>query len=214
MTLFNCQLKSKLGEYVTPDGAPFPPEADLTQYDATGRAMGALRASLRRMAEAWVLRSAIVEELQAGNPVIALGDFNDGEHSVSSEIVAGEVPFRNYQWMLRHDAQDRGDRYSAEQSAQITEDIEALRMHSAERLFVRKSSPDMVYTAAFGGNFQSINQIFMSRHFLAGATGSIGQMEYFSVFNDHLTDGSHPEAPYNRLASDHGQIMAHLRFHD
>ncbi|MEM8537047.1 MAG: alpha-1,4 polygalactosaminidase, partial [Pseudomonadota bacterium] len=35
-------------------------------------------------------------------------------------------------------------------------------------------------------------------------------MEYFSVLNDHLTDGSHPEAPYNKLASDHGQIMAHM----
>ena len=35
-------------------------------------------------------------------------------------------------------------------------------------------------------------------------------MTYFSTFNDHLTDGSHPEAPYNKLASDHGQIMAHL----
>jgi hypothetical protein len=35
-------------------------------------------------------------------------------------------------------------------------------------------------------------------------------MEYFSVLNDHLTDGSHAEAPYNKLASDHGQIMAHM----
>ncbi|MEO0783052.1 MAG: alpha-1,4 polygalactosaminidase, partial [Pseudomonadota bacterium] len=38
----------------------------------------------------------------------------------------------------------------------------------------------------------------------------LGEMRYFSVFNDHLTDGSHPEAPYNKLASDHGQIMAHM----
>ncbi|MEO0371065.1 MAG: alpha-1,4 polygalactosaminidase, partial [Pseudomonadota bacterium] len=38
----------------------------------------------------------------------------------------------------------------------------------------------------------------------------MGEMQYFSVFNDHLTDGSHPEAPYNKLASDHGQIMAHM----
>ena len=43
---------------------------------------------------------------------------------------------------------------------------------------------------------------------------SIGEMEYFSVLNDHLTDGSHPEAPYNKLASDHGQIIAHMRLKD
>ena len=42
----------------------------------------------------------------------------------------------------------------------------------------------------------------------------LGDLEYFSVFNDHLTDGSHPEAPYNKLASDHGQIMAHIKLID
>jgi hypothetical protein len=68
----------------------------------------------------------------------------------------------------------------------------------------------MFYTSAFGGVFESIDQILMSRHFLPEFAGRIGEMEYFSVFNDHLTDGSHPEAPYNKLASDHGQIMAHM----
>jgi hypothetical protein len=34
------------------------------------------------------------------------------------------------------------------------------------------------------------------------------------VLNDHLTDGSHPDAPYNKLASDHGQIMAHILLND
>ena len=36
-------------------------------------------------------------------------------------------------------------------------------------------------------------------------------MEYYSELNDHLTDGSHSEAPYNKHASDHGQVMAHMR---
>lgn len=211
VTLFNCHLKSKLGEYLTPPGAEIAPEEDLTRYDPVGRAMGALRAALRRMAEAWVLRRAIVAELRHGRPVIALGDFNDGEHTVSSEIVAGEVPFRNYAWMLRHDARDAGDRYSHEEAEAITEAVEAHRLHSAEKLFVRKSLRDMVYTAAFAGVYESIDQIYLSRHFLPEWGGSIGEMEYFSVLNDHLTDGSHAEAPYNKLASDHGQIMAHLR---
>ena len=86
--------------------------------------------------------------------------------------------------------------------------------HSAERQFIRRSTRDMIFTSAFGGAFESIDQIFMSRHFLGDAPSSIGEMEYFSAFNDHLTDGSHPEAPYNKLASDHGQIMAHLRLND
>ncbi len=214
ITVFNCHLKSKLGEYITPEGAAYAPEADLTHYDPIGRAMGSLRAAIRRMAEAWVLRARIVDELNAGHPVMVMGDFNDGEHAVSSEIIAGEVPFKNYQWMLRHDAQNAGDRYSEEEHRLITEDVEAVRLHSAEKMFVRKSARDMVYTSAFGGVFESIDQIYMSRHFHPEDPQRIGEMTYFSALNDHLTDGSHPEAPYNKLASDHGQIVAHMRLLD
>jgi hypothetical protein len=210
ITVFNCHLKSKLGEFIRPEEGGHAPEVDLTDYDPVGRALGSARAAMRRMAEAWVLRGAIVQELQAGNPVMVLGDFNDAENAVSSEIISGEHPFKNYQWMLRHDAEHRGDRYSAEEAAQITEDIEAVRLHPAEKLFVRKSLRDMVFTATFGGVYESIDQIYMSRHFLPETEGNIGEMEYFSVLNDHLTDGSHAEEPYNKLASDHGQIMAHM----
>ena len=211
ITVFTCHLKSKLGEFVRPDGAEHAPEVDLTDYDPVGRALGGLRAALRRMAEAWVLRHAIVAEIEAGHPVLVTGDFNDGAHAVSSEIISGEHPFKNYAWMLRHDAQTPRDRYSEAEDAQIREAIEAVRLHSAEAQFVRKSSRDMIYTAAFGGVYESIDQIYMSRHFIPGSPDCIGHMEYFSVLNDHLTDGSHPEAPYNKLASDHGQIIAHMR---
>lgn len=210
ITVFNCHLKSKLGEHVTPAGADFSLASDLTNYDPVARALGSLRAALRRMAEAWVLRREIIAELDAGNPVMVLGDFNDGEHAVSSEIISGETPFKNYAWMLRHDAKTSRDRYSDAQNEQITEDINRVRLHSAEKMFVRKSARDMVYTSAFGGTFESIDQIYMSRHFHPDYANKIGEMEYFSVLNDHLTDGSHPEAPYNKLASDHGQIIAHM----
>jgi len=211
VTVFNCHLKSKLGELITPAGADFAPEADLTNYDAVGRALGAMRAALRRMAEAWVLRRAIVAELELGRPVMVTGDFNDGEHAVSSEIISGEAPLKNYAWMLRHDAETPRDRYSNEEDAQIRADMLKLQLTSAEKLFVRKSLRDMVYTTAFGGVHESIDQIYLSRHFHPDNADALGEMEYFSVFNDHLTDGSHPEAPYNKLASDHGQIMAHMR---
>jgi endonuclease/exonuclease/phosphatase family metal-dependent hydrolase len=210
ITVFNCHLKSKLGELPKPKGADFPPAADLVNYDPATRAMGSLRSALRRMAEAWVLRRAVLEELEAGNPVMVLGDFNDSEHAVSSEIISGEAPFKNYAWMRRHDAKTKRDRYSDAENEIIQEAMNKVRLHSAERLFVKKSLRDMVYTSAFGGVFESIDQILMSRHFLPEFAGQIGEMEYFSVLNDHLTDGSHPEAPYNKLASDHGQIMAHM----
>lgn len=207
VTILNCHLKSKLGEFEGEEG-------DITNYNAAGRALGSLRSGLRRMAEAWVLRREILKELEAGNPVMVMGDFNDSEHAVSSEIIMGEIPFKNYSWMRRNNAKHRGDRYTKEENIQITEDIEAVRLHSAEKLFVKKSLRDMVFTSAFGGVFESIDQILMSRHFLPEYEGSIGEMQYFSVLNDHLTDGSHPEAPHNKLASDHGQIIAHMSLKD
>lgn len=214
ITVFNCHLKSKLGELDRPEGAAFPPAADLTNYDPAARAMGSLRSGLRRMAEAWVLRQAILADLQAGNPVIVLGDFNDSEHAVSTEIITGETPFKNYAWIRRHDAKHKGDRYKDHENDEIQESISAVQLHAAEKLFVRKSLRDMVYTSAFGGVFESIDQIMLSRHFHPDYTGRIGDMTYFTVLNDHLTDGSHPDAPYNKLASDHGQIMAHITFPD
>ncbi len=212
VTVFNTHLKSKLGEFIRPDGAEFAPESDLANYDAVGRALGSARAALRRMAEAWVLRGEIVAELKAGHPVIVMGDFNDSEHAVSSEIIAGEKAFKNYSWMLRHNAKASNDRYSKEENEHIQEAISSVQLHSAEKLFVKKSLRDMVYTSAFGGVYESIDQIYLSRHFVPEAGGDLAEMEYFSVLNDHLTDGSHAEAPYNKLASDHGQIMVHLAF--
>lgn len=210
ITVFNCHLKSKLGEYTKIPGAPFTPEANVIAYDPLGRAIGSAKAALRRMGEALVLRREILKELDLGNPVMVMGDFNDGEHAVSSEIISGERPFKNYAWMRRHDAEHRSDRYTPEEDIHIREQIERVKLHSAEKLFVRKSLKDMVYTSAFGGVFESIDQIFLSRHFHPDYDMKIGEMTYFSVLNDHLTDGSHPEAPYNKLASDHGQIMAHI----
>lgn len=214
ITLFNIHFKSKLGEYLRPDGADYAPEADLTEYDAYGRALGELRAANRRMAEALVLRGLILDELAAGNPVMAMGDFNDSEFAVSSAIVAGERPFKNYSWMRRHDAKHENDRYSKEENKAITAAVEATRLVSAEKLFIRKSLRDMVFTSAFGGVFESIDQILLSRHFNPDNPSRIGDLEYLSVLNDHLTDGSHPEAPYNKLASDHGQLVAHMSLKD
>ena len=211
LTVFNCHLKSKLGEFDAPEGADFPSEADLTTYDPIGRAVGELRSLVRRTAEAVVLRTLIVDELKAGHPVVVMGDFNDGDHAVSSAIITGEKPFKNYSWIRRHDAQARNDRYSDAENEQITGDIEALQLFSAEKLFVRKSLRDVVYTSAFGGVYESIDQILLSRHFHPENPEALGTMDYFNVLNDHLTDGSHPEAPYNKLASDHGQIMARLK---
>ena len=214
VTVFNCHLKSKLGEYVKPACASFAPEADLVHYLPAQRALGELRALLRRSAEAYVLRKLIADELVKDNPVMVLGDFNDSEYSVSSSMIKGERPFKNYAWMRRHDAEHKSDRYTEQEDLIIRAQIEQYQLQSAEMQFIKKSQRDMVFTSAFGGVYESIDQILMSQHFIEGSANNIGVMDCFSMFNDHIADGAHAEAPYNKLASDHGQIMAHMKLFD
>jgi len=78
------------------------------------------------MAEAVVLRELILKDLKQNRPVMAMGDFNDSEHSVTAAIVSGERPFKNYSWMRRHNAKHRDDRYSSAENEKITRAIETL----------------------------------------------------------------------------------------
>lgn len=212
ITLFNCHLKSKLGEYIKAPHEKFSKAADLTHYLPAARAMGQIRAMVRRSAEAQVLRQLIIEAIDAGEVVMVLGDFNDSEYSITSAVLKGEQPFKNYAWMRRHNAKHKSDRYTEQEDATIRAQMIRYQLESAEMQFIKRAQRDMVYTTAFNGVYESIDQILMSQHFLPNINpNAIGQMDYFSVFNDHITDGAHPEAPYNKLASDHGQIMAHMR---
>jgi len=207
--VLNAHLKSKHGEFDrAPDGTR--PAENLLAYDPAARALGSLRAALRRMGEALVLRRLVLAALDQGHPVIVTGDMNDALASVSSEIVAGERPFKNYSWMRRHDATHEDDRYTDAEDDSIQAAVRGVMLESAERLFTRRAQRDMIFTAAFNGVYESIDLILLSRHFQDGHPDQIATLDYLECLNDHLTDGSFPDAPYNKLASDHGQLVAHI----
>lgn len=211
IAVLNTHLKSKLGELGRDENGTRIGE-DLLDYDPMARALGTLRSTLRRMGEALVLRRMVLADLNAGRPVIVLGDMNDSVNSVSSEIISGERPFKNYSWMRRHDARHENDRYSDEENDAIQASVRSTMLESAERLFVQRAQRDMIYTAAFNGVYESIDLILLSSHFQEGHPDQIGRLEYLKCLNDHLTDGSFEEAPYNKLASDHGQLVATINW--
>lgn len=211
VTVFNCHLKSGMGEFIRPRGARFSPEIDLLAYDAAGRADGFLRAALRRMAEACVMRRMVIEELRAGHPVLVLGDFNAPETTTSSLILEGEAPLPDYTWMRRPLADRPDDRYTAAESARIRETIEGLRLHSAEALSRRGRGRDVSYTTNEDGVPESVDRILMSRHFHPDNPDRIADIAHFAAFNDHLAGSGAPGGATGRLISDHGQIVAHLR---
>ncbi len=207
VTVFNCHLKSRLGEYVRPHGARHSPELDLLHYDAAGRAMGFLRAGLRRMAEAWVLRSLVLDELAHGHPVMITGDFNDTEGAVSSEIVRGEAPFVGDAPLRRPDAGKADDFHTAEEAARIDEQISAVHLHSAADLVAPARSRETALTTAFG----NLDRILVSRHFHPDFPDGLGVIEDFLTLNDHILPKPPPDTT---MASDHGQIVAQVRLRD
>lgn len=213
LVVLNGHLKSKHGEFDRTADNDRPAE-NLLAYDPLARAIGSMRAAVRRMGEALVMRRLVLETIEAGHPVIVLGDMNDALNSVSSEILSGERPFKNYAWTRRHDAKHENDRYTNAENDQIQTAIRTGMLESAERIFVRRAQRDMVYTAAFNGVYESIDLILLSGHFQEGHHLQAGQLDYLKCFNDHLTDGSFEEAPYNKLASDHGQLVATLSWLD
>ena len=214
ITVFNCHLKSKLGELDRPKGAPFPPAADLVNYyDPAGRAMGSLRAGLRRMAEAWVLRREILKELEAGNPVMVLGDFNDSDNAVS---------FRDHHWRnaiqeLRMDAPPRRDAQRRPLHRHRKTTSSKKRSTACACIPPRNSlcvNPCAIWCFTSGLWWRV--RIYRPNPDVA----AFSPRQRRSAWSDgvflgpqrpHHTDGSHPEAPYNKLASDHGQIIAHMQ---
>ena len=45
----------------------------------------------------------------------------------------GEAPFKNYAWMLRHDAESYDDRYTPEEHRAITAAVDQLRARNSPR---------------------------------------------------------------------------------
>ena len=121
ITVFNCHLKSKLGEFIRPEGADFAPEADITNYNAHGRALGSLRAGLRRMAEAWVLRGFILDEIaeeRDGKVTIAKINIDDNPNTPGRYGVRG-IPTL----MLFNDGNVQGTKVGAANKSKLIEFI-------------------------------------------------------------------------------------------
>ena len=110
--------------------------------------------------------------------------------------------------LLRSNEKDRQKRNFAQEASHIIQSIKAIRRHAMEKPFLCKPLRELIYPLYLQTYSKALTGIDMPRHVPPDGNGD---MDYVSVLNDHLAGGSHLEAPCNKLASDHGQIMAHLR---
>lgn len=149
-------------------------------------ARATLRSLMIRGAEAAALRSIVVDILKRTHePLILMGDFNDGPHSVTTQMVAAtsEVVY------------DKGTRDTALWNAYEVQGDLALKR-------------DVAYSHIHQGYPEVLDQILVSEEFLARGKFSIGDVRRVDYFNDHLQEGR------DRSRSDHGFVRAVIRLTD
>jgi endonuclease/exonuclease/phosphatase family metal-dependent hydrolase len=184
-TVFVVHLKSK-----RPVLDPQAPDNDPRE-----EALGKARSLIRRAAEAAALRFLLLEEI-VGNaqPAIVLGDLNDGARAVSTDIVMGDSPSRFW---------PRG--------AELRQAYWDRLLYSAFEINARQIGRDVSYSHIFNGHYETLDHILVSQEFYDRNPKRIAEVSNLRIFNDHLFDSQLSNDRPDRVASDHGQLVAEIR---
>jgi predicted extracellular nuclease len=177
--VLTAHLKSKRPKFL--QDAQGQPLED--REDEKTTALATLRSLMMRGAEAAAMRHIVIDVLKRTHePLIVMGDFNDGPHSVTTQIIAatGEVAY------------DKGARDAALWNAYEVQGEMALKR-------------DVAYSHVHQGFPEVLDQIFVSEEFLPRSRFSIGDVRRVDYFNDHLQEGK------DRSRSDHGFVRAVIR---
>ncbi|MEM8922611.1 MAG: endonuclease/exonuclease/phosphatase family protein [Actinomycetota bacterium] len=185
--LFNAHLKSKRPKY--PSGSTASNERNFEFYE---RAEGSFRSLALRAGEALALRREVLRRLAgAHEPVIVAGDLNDEVGAVTTEMIAGEAPWRGWNILTKKRFWD-------------------VEMYSAVRSHLRRTEHSSIYTHIWNGHYGTIDHVLVSQEFYYRNPTRIGDINFVQCFNDHLTDDSIKGAPGLGDGSDHGQVVVRL----
>jgi endonuclease/exonuclease/phosphatase family metal-dependent hydrolase len=177
--MLTAHLKSKRPKFLQ-DAQGNPLE---DREDPKITALATLRSLMMRGAESAAMRHIVVDVLQRTHePLIVMGDFNDGPHSVTTQIIAATSEV----------AYDKGARDAALWNAYEVQGEMALKK-------------DVAYSHIHQGSPEVLDQIFVSEEFLPRSKFSIGDVRRVDYFNDHLQEGR------DRSRSDHGFVRAVMR---
>ena len=196
--VLHARLRSKWGQVLHVLVAHLKSKRPKYLQDADGRtledrddpaitARATLRSLLIRAAEAAALRRVVVDITsrhgpEGGEPLMLLGDMNDGPLSVTSQIIAATQAV----------AWDKAARDVALHHAWDVAAEPGLKRH-------------MAYSHVHQGWPELLDQIWVSEEFVAGSRFALGDVRRVEVFNDHLHESR------ERWRSDHGFVRALLR---
>lgn len=182
-TVFVAHLKSK---------RPIFPE-NVDRQDPIEIVKATARSLIRRAAEANALRILLIDKLKnRQHPVIALGDLNDGNLSVTTRMITGQPPWEK----LKFEAKKK---------------IWDVLLYSVKDIQARQSYGDFYYSHIYNGYYDSLDHILVSEEFVRANRNRIGQVTYVSVLNDHLIDETLSDEDTKKWQSDHGLIIASIR---
>lgn len=174
-----AHLKSKRPKFLQDDQGQLTEDSD----DPAVVARASLRSLVLRGAEALALRRLVIDIThRTHEPLLLLGDLNDGPHAVTTQLVAATGVA----------AYDRAARDVALYHAWDVATEPALRR-------------DMAYSHVHQGWPELLDQIWVSEEFVATSRHALGDVRRVEVFNDHLHEGR------ERWRSDHGFVRALLR---
>ena len=178
-TLLGVHLKSKRPKFLIDAQGHALEDRD----DPSIQARAVLRSLLMRAAEAAALRRFVVTLARGRRqPLMVMGDFNDGPLSVTSQLVAATQAV----------AYDREARDTA-------------LFHAADLQTEPGLRHDRPYSHVYQGWPELLDQVWVSEEFDPRSRFAVGEVRRVEVFNDHLLEGR------DGTRSDHGFLRVLLQ---
>ncbi len=176
--VFVTHLKSKL-----PTVLATKSEALKVHQEAIGSAIS----TMRRTAEAAALRVLLTQQMKkTDQPVVVLGDLNDGQLSNTLSIITQQPPRRMYE------SSRVGNR-------------NAMGLYTASVLQQMRSLRDVYYTHEFKGVQEVIDHVLVSEQFYDHSDRRIWSFQEMRVWNDYVEDA-------DKSSSDHGVVCAQFLY--
>lgn len=185
ISMYVAHLKSKAPTRIYFEGWY---REDNEYYKQHAEALGASLSTIRRTAEATALRMILTEKLKGTDePVVVLGDLNDGQRSNTLNILTGQP---NY--LLS--GLDKGG-----------SDVD---LYTVGTLQQYRSDRDVYYTHIHQNLRESLDHILVSQEFYDNSRKRLWAFKGMDAINDHLNADNHKEDG----SSDHGVVRATFEY--
>jgi endonuclease/exonuclease/phosphatase family metal-dependent hydrolase len=171
-------LKSKRPKFLQDEAGEALEDLD----DPAVVARATLRSLIMRGAEAAALRRVVIGlTRKSRDPLLLLGDMNDGPHSVTSQLIA------------------------ATQAVAFDRQARDVALFHADAVQTEPLRRDVGWSHVHQGWPEILDQVWVSEEFVATSKFALGDVCRVEYFNDHLHEGR------DRARSDHAFVRALLR---